>query len=204
MESGRAIRVILTIVLVSCGLACVAVIAVPLLIVALISMPATPSASLKNGVGEQARSIAYGLRDDHVRSELDRGSSRADIAGLIGMVPPTAALLRAIGTGTGGGPILLRVEQVGASGSAVEFAEGGTVGGGAEFGPPERPWVTCLRVELPATAIDATTWTVRDVDCPTFAAAVRKDASRVHAGDFTSDPLLRPPCYGTTGYCPGG
>ena len=150
--------------------------------------------------------MAYALRNVQVRSALDHGASRTRIAGLTATVAPTADRLRAVGTDAAGAgaPILLRAERVGSSGSAVEFAWGGTIGGEAEFGPPERPWVTCLRVELPATAIDATAWTVRDIDCPAFNAVVRKSAARIHAGDFTTTPLLRPPCYGTTGYCPGG
>lgn len=201
----RVGMVVLTVLVVVCGLAGLAVIAAPFALAGLLSIPATPSAGLQDGVGEHARTIAYSLRNSEARAAMDHGASRARIAGLAGMVPATTERLRAIGTDSGPGEaVLLRAERVGSTGSAVEFAEGGIIGGGVEFGPPERPWVTCLRVELPETALDATAWTVRDVDCPTFNTAVRKDAARVHAHDFTSTPLLRPPCYGTTGYCPGG
>lgn len=111
-----------------------------------------------------------------------------------------------IGTDAGGSgsKVLLRAQRVGPSGAAVEVAWGGVVGQGSEFGPRARPWVTCLRIELTVTAVDATGWRVSDVDCPTFAPAVRRDAAPIHAGDPTARPLLRPPCFGTTGYCPGG
>lgn len=207
MELGRAGRVSLVVVLVACLLAALSVLAFPLLIALLLSLPSGSTDGLRDEVGGQARDLAYALRDEHVRSALDRGEPTARIARLTGTVAPDPDRIRAIGDGGGvdaGRPVLLRAERVAASGSAIELAWGGTSGGGTEFGPPAKTWVTCIRVELPATTVAATAWSVRDIDCPAFAPSVRQSAERVHVAGFAVVPLLRPPCYGTTGYCPGG
>lgn len=206
MQPDRPATARWTVLAVVCGIVALLAIAVPVLILGALTRPAVPSAALKRDVGEQARSIAYDLRDHGVRSLLDRGSALPEIARRTGAAAPTAGRIRAIGTDAAGadGPVLLRAHPVGSSGASVDLVWGGTVGGEGEFGPAARPWVTCLRVTLPATAIDATAWTVEDAVCPTFAPRVRTDAARIHAGDLTATPLLRPPCYGTTGFCPGG
>ncbi len=206
VQPDRPVSTLTGVLLIVCGLVVLVIVAVPALIGVAFSAQAEPSSTLKTAVGDEARTIAYSLRNDGVRSALDGGATLSEIAAGTATMPQTTARIAAVGTDAvgAGSPVLLRARPVGASGAAVDVAWGGVIGGEAEFGPPERPWVTCLRIGLPATAIDATAWTVEDVDCPTFIATVRKDAARIHANDFDTTPLLRPPCFGTTGYCPGG
>lgn len=173
---------------------------------AVISAATRSGDAARDAVVAEARDLAYGLRDGRVRSELDRHAPRAEIAARTGTSEPTAGRLLALGAGApeAGRPVLLRTERVGASGSAVDVAWGGTSGGNSEFGPPAHTWIVCVRVELPATAIAATRWSVRDVGCPATAPSPHGPRVRIRVAGATAVPLLRPPCYGTSGYCPGG
>lgn len=200
-------QVVSRVVLAVIGTVAALVVLVPVGFVWWLSTPApTPSAD-DAGVTGQLRDVAYALRNQRVRTAVDRGADTAAVAHLIGaaVVPPgrirTAPDLGRLQL------VLTRVRRTGRSGLAVELVEssGGSSPASSTSGiltRDSRPWVGCYRVELPALSIAQTEWRASDSVCPTFSRTLQR-TDRLHVG-ATARPLLRPPCYGTTGYCPGG
>ena len=183
----------------------VLVVGVPLLLAWWLSSPEPAPSAEHAGTMDRLRDVAYVLRDERVRHSLDRGAGLAEVAKVIGSTPMSRAQVRAAAAPGDAQLALIGVHAVGRSGIAVDLVQSRIPTGQDEsfFAREGRPWVGCYRVELPVLAIDTTAWTARDVTCPTFSDALQR-ADRVHVDHATARPLLRPPCYGTTGYCPGG
>jgi capsule polysaccharide export protein KpsC/LpsZ len=71
-----------------------------------------------------------------VPSALGEGATRSEFAFDTATTPSTAEQVDAIGTAGGGAgsPVLLRASPVGASGTPVDVAWGGVIGGGSATG----------------------------------------------------------------------
>ena len=187
------------------AIAALLVVAAPVLLWWWLSSPApTPSAD-DAGVTSSLREIAYTLRNERVRDSVDRGASATKVAAVLGVPTMSPAEIRTSADPGAGRLVLIGVHPVGASGVGVDLVQSAVPSGQSSgfFARERRPWVGCYRVELPVLAIDATAWTARDITCPTFSEALQR-ADRVHVDGAEDRPLLRPPCFGTTGYCPGG
>jgi hypothetical protein len=186
------------------GLA-VLIVSAPVLLAWWLSSPVpTPSAE-DAGVTTGLRDIAYTLRNERVRDSVDRGADLAAVATVLGVPSMSPAHVRAEADPGAGQFVLIGVRAVGDSGVSIDLVQSAVPSGRSSgfFSREVRPWVGCYRVELPVLAIDAVTWTARDITCPTFSKALQH-ADRIHVDGVPERPLLRPPCYGTTGYCPGG
>lgn len=187
------------------AIAALLVVAAPFLLWWWLSSPApTPSAD-DAGVTNSLRDLAYVLRDERVRDSIDRGADLPGVATVLGVPTMSPAEIRASDDPGAGRLVLIGAHRVGASGVAVDLVQSAVPTGQSSgfFGQEQRAWVGCYRVELPVLAIDATAWTARDITCPTFSETLQH-ADRVHVDGAEDRPLLRPPCFGTTGYCPGG
>ena len=185
--------------------ALVLVVGVPVLFFWWLSTPTpTPSAE-QAGVMDQLREVAYGLRNERVRDVLDRGGDLQTVAKLIGTTSMTRAQVRSAADPGADRFALIGVHTIGRTGVGVDLVQSRVPAGRSTvlFARESHPWVGCYRVELPVLAIDSATWSARDITCPTFSNALQH-ADRVHADGAVARPLLRPPCFGTTGYCPGG
>lgn len=193
------------IVTVLLGLVVLVVVGVPVLAIWWLSSPEpTPSAE-DSGTMDRLRDVAYGLRDEDVRSAVDHGADLPSIARSIGTTTMTRAQIRAATAPGAGRLVLIDARASGSTGVSVDLIESSVPTGQSTtlFARESRPWIGCYRVELPITSIATTTWAAHDATCPTFDPSLQH-AARVHVGGATARPLLRPPCYGTTGYCPGG
>jgi hypothetical protein len=183
----------------------VLIVAVPILFFWWLSSPEPAPSAEDAGIMNELRDIAYALRDEKVRDSVDHGAGLAAVATVLGYPAMSRAQVRAAAEPGEGRLVLIGMHPVGDTGLSVDLVQSSVPTGqsGEFFAREARPWVGCYRVELPVLAIDTTTWTARDITCPTFSDELQH-ADRVHVGGATARPLLRPPCYGTTGYCPGG
>jgi hypothetical protein len=185
--------------------ALVLVVGVPVLLLWWLSTPEPAPSAEDAGVMDQLREVAYGLRNERVRDVVDRGGDLPAVAKLIGTTALPRAQVRAVAEPGAERLALIAVHTIGRSGLDVDLVQSRVPAGRSTvlFARESRPWVGCYRVELPVLAIDSTVWSARDITCPTFSDTLQR-ADRVHVDGVVARPLLRPPCFGTTGYCPGG
>lgn len=187
------------------GTVVVIVVGVPALAIWWLSTPAPAPSAEASGTMERLRNVAYALRDEDVRKAVENTMSLPAVARSIGAISLTSTQIRAASSPGEGRLVLVDARATGSAGVSVDVIESHVPAGQNTtlFAREVRPWVGCYRVELPVVAIAATTWTAHDVTCPTFNEKLQH-ADRVHVDGAIARPLLRPPCYGTSGYCPGG